>query len=221
MTTCDIPTYSDLGCVTTLEINFAVILEWYLWLVCGVICALFVFVCCHSLSFDKCLEFFCVQTTIKEENSYFLIKKNMDGASDPFPVLMMHNESFLVVNDTFEEALLRSQQPWRWSHPQAHPDFKPYWFEAHDNLYWRKYIWEHPTYPYIACVLYLLTIFGIQAWMKDRPPFKLRTPLILWNWGLGLFSIFGFYRIGQEFANLVFHQEHGLHKSICEKWAYH
>lgn len=119
-------------------------------------------------------------------------------------------------NDTFDEGVLRLQQPWRWE-LQDHPKFRAYWFENHDNLYWRKFVWEHPTYPYIACVLYLAIIFGIQACMNNRSPFKLKTPLLIWNWTLGIFSIFGFYRIGQEFVELVFYHEHGLHKSVCEK----
>lgn len=134
----------------------------------------------------------------------------------PVQVLMkMSNHS---LNDTFDEGVLKLQQPWRWE-LQDHPQFRTYWFENHDNQFWRKFVWEHPLYPYIAIVLYLTTIFGIKAWMKDRPPYKLKKPLFIWNVALGIFSIFGFYRIAQEFA-VIYAQENGLHKSACEK-GYH
>jgi len=82
-------------------------------------------------------------------------------------------------------------------------------------VYWRRIVWEYPYNPYIANVLYLATLYGLQKWMQDRPPFRLRTPLIIWNWALGIFSLMGFFRMGQELMYL-WRQENGLHKSLCE-----
>ncbi|CAL8073366.1 unnamed protein product [Orchesella dallaii] len=133
------------------------------------------------------------------------------------PVLMIDNET--MVNATsygpFDERLMRLQQPWRLDLGD-HPKYPAFGFEKLDHIYWRQFVWEHPMYPYVACVLYLATIFGIQHYMKDRAPLKLKTPLVIWNWALAIFSIMGFYRLGQELGDLVFGQENGLHKSICE-----
>jgi len=132
-------------------------------------------------------------------------------------VVMIDNETMVnaTSSDPFDERLLRLQQPWRLDLAD-HPKYPAYWFEKLDNIYWRKFVWEHPMYPYVACALYLATIFGIQRYMKDRPPLKLRTPLIVWNWFLAVFSIMGFYRLGQELGDIVLGNENGLHKSICE-----
>ncbi|ODM98648.1 Elongation of very long chain fatty acids protein 6 [Orchesella cincta] len=62
---------------------------------------------------------------------------------------------------------------------------------------------------------------SILRYMKDRAPLKLRTPLIVWNWALGIFSIMGCYRLGQELGDLIVGQENGLHKSICEIQGHH
>jgi hypothetical protein len=136
----------------------------------------------------------------------------MMNVSEVDPIFGIINKSSI-----YEEDILRTNQPWRCPllEDEVDPKFRPYWFEVHDNLYWRKTVWEHPYYPYVANVVYLATLLVLQRWMKDKAPFKLRTPLIIWNWGLGLFSLFGFWRIGQEMVH-VWGQEDGFHKSICE-----
>lgn len=39
----------------------------------------------------------------------------------------------------------------------------------------------------IFSVIYLILIFGIQHFMKERRPFNLRAPLVLWSFSLTLF----------------------------------
>lgn len=56
-------------------------------------------------------------------------------------------------------------------------------------------------------VVYIITIFGIQKLMKYREKgFNLRTPLIMWNFLLAAFSIFGVYRCLPEFLHIIFNE---------------
>lgn len=42
-----------------------------------------------------------------------------------------------------------------------------------------------------SCVLYLVLVYLGKKWMTERPAYRLRRPLILWNTGLALFSFMG------------------------------
>lgn len=61
---------------------------------------------------------------------------------------------------------------------------------------------------------FILTIFGLQKWMKERPAYQLRMPLFLWNFGFGLFSIAGFARMAPTFL-FVLSKPGGFYRSIC------
>ncbi len=77
------------------------------------------------------------------------------------------------------------------------------------------YLWitDYWTISILASVLYLVVIFGIQRWMRDRKPYDLRYPLFMWNLGLAVFSILGSHR---TFAELLFVlREHGFEHSVC------
>lgn len=43
--------------------------------------------------------------------------------------------------------------------------------------------------PVLCSGIYLLMIFSGKNWMREKPAFKLRAPLVLWNTALSLFSI--------------------------------
>lgn len=58
---------------------------------------------------------------------------------------------------------------------------------------------------YISAI-YLAIIFSIQKIMESRKPFNLRTPLILWNAFLAVFSIVGVYRCLPEFIHIVYNE---------------
>ncbi len=49
--------------------------------------------------------------------------------------------------------------------------------------------------------------------MKNRRPIKLEKTLILWNGALAIFSIFGFFRIGQEVLYLI--KTSGYYGTVC------
>jgi len=60
---------------------------------------------------------------------------------------------------------------------------------------------------------YMLLVFGGQHYMADRPAFKLRGALTLWNIFLAVFSIIGVARTLPEFLHTL--SKHGLYSSFC------
>jgi len=64
-----------------------------------------------------------------------------------------------------------------------------------------------------ASGLYMVLVFGGQAFMANRPPFKLRGLLTLWNIFLAVFSIIGAARTLPEFIHTI--SRHGLYSSFC------
>merc|ERR1711971_1495459 len=64
-----------------------------------------------------------------------------------------------------------------------------------------------------ASGVYLLMIFGGQYLMAKREPFQLRTPLVVWNLLLSIFSIAGALRTLPEFIYTISTQ--GFYHSLC------
>ncbi|CAD5232460.1 unnamed protein product [Bursaphelenchus xylophilus] len=62
-------------------------------------------------------------------------------------------------------------------------------------------------------VLYYGFILLLVQYMKDRPPYSLKTALFLWNLGLAIFSVFGAWRIGQEFFARL--STEGFTQTVC------
>ncbi|PFH32692.1 GNS1/SUR4 family protein [Besnoitia besnoiti] len=46
---------------------------------------------------------------------------------------------------------------------------------------------------FIACALYLPLVYGLQRYMRDRPPYSLKTFCFLWNAVLSVLSLLGFF----------------------------
>jgi elongation of very long chain fatty acids protein 6 len=65
-----------------------------------------------------------------------------------------------------------------------------------------------------ASMIYILTIFSVQKYMKNRPAFQLRGLLTCWNIMLAVFSIAGFMRTAPELFH-VLSMPHGFYRSIC------
>ena len=65
-----------------------------------------------------------------------------------------------------------------------------------------------------ALVAYLVIIFGIQAWMKDRPPFKLQFLFRLHNAFLTSGSLLLVLLIMEEVVPLVY--QHGVFWGLCD-----
>ncbi|NXD36426.1 ELOV6 protein, partial [Copsychus sechellarum] len=71
---------------------------------------------------------------------------------------------------------------------------------------------------FILSIIYFILIFGIQHFMKERRPFNLRIPLVLWSFSLTLFSIIAACRIWKQMAFLLLNK--GFKQSWCTKSFY-
>ena len=59
-------------------------------------------------------------------------------------------------------------------------------------IHWMVGHWQYSLY---ISVIYVICVFAGKWLMKDRTPFDLRRPLVLWNIGLASFSIFGMFGV--------------------------
>ncbi|NXR57341.1 ELOV6 protein, partial [Rhadina sibilatrix] len=92
-------------------------------------------------------------------------------------------------------------------------------FEKNFNhLAARKWMEENWQKPFIVSVIYFILVFGIQHIMKERRPFNLRAPLVLWSFGLTLFSFIAACRIWKQMAFLLLTK--GFKQSVCSKSFY-
>ncbi|NWH99362.1 ELOV6 protein, partial [Tichodroma muraria] len=71
---------------------------------------------------------------------------------------------------------------------------------------------------FVFSVIYFILIFGIQHFMKERRPFNLRAPLILWSFSLTLFSFTAACRIWKQMAFLLLTK--GFKQSVCSQSFY-
>uniref|UniRef100_A0A914Y1A1 Elongation of very long chain fatty acids protein n=1 Tax=Panagrolaimus superbus TaxID=310955 RepID=A0A914Y1A1_9BILA len=62
---------------------------------------------------------------------------------------------------------------------------------------------DHEGFLLKAVGFYLVSIFGIKYFMKDRKPFGLEQPLIIWNVILSTFSLLGFLFITPTLFNVI------------------
>lgn len=77
-------------------------------------------------------------------------------------------------------------------------------FESHSYVNnirsWLRLNW---TYSFLFAALYMIFVYAGRMYMKDRPRFELRKPLIIWNVFLAVFSIVG-YKILIELIKFEF-----------------
>ncbi|NXB76756.1 ELOV6 protein, partial [Donacobius atricapilla] len=71
---------------------------------------------------------------------------------------------------------------------------------------------------FIFAVIYFILVFGIQHFMKERRPFNLRAPLVLWSFSLTLFSFIAAWRIWKQMTFLLLTK--GFKQSVCSKSFY-
>ncbi|KFV03014.1 Elongation of very long chain fatty acids protein 6, partial [Tauraco erythrolophus] len=64
-----------------------------------------------------------------------------------------------------------------------------------------------------VAVAYVILIFGIQHFMKERRGYELRFPLALWSFGLALFSAMGAHRIWKQMSFIL--STKGFKQSVC------
>ncbi|NXU85242.1 ELOV6 protein, partial [Xiphorhynchus elegans] len=71
---------------------------------------------------------------------------------------------------------------------------------------------------FIVGAVYLIVVFGIQHFMKERRAYNLRTPLTLWSFSLTVFSVFAAWRIWKQMVFLLLTK--GFKKTICSQSFY-
>ena len=81
-------------------------------------------------------------------------------------------------------------------------------FSEYDYSAAKQWCIDHESFLVKSVALYVFSIFGIKYVMKDRKPFDLQQPLILWNIILAVFSILGFLFVTPTFLKVI--SEHGL-----------
>ncbi|NXG20801.1 ELOV6 protein, partial [Grallaria varia] len=79
----------------------------------------------------------------------------------------------------------------------------------------RKWMAENWHKSLIFAAIYLIMVFGIQHFMKERRAYHLRVPLTLWSFGLTLFSVIAAWRIWKQVTFLILTK--GLKHSVCSQ----
>lgn len=124
---------------------------------------------------------------------------------------MFEKQAKMFENTTATALSQWAHVPWEYENP---PVFRSTWFEKVDDPGWKSFMRTHRNIPFYASIVYLVVIFGLKSYMKNRQGLELRKPLIVWNWTLGIFSMVGFYRMSQELM-YVLSLPNGFHKSVC------
>ena len=70
-------------------------------------------------------------------------------------------------------------------------------FHYPSGVAWAQNYWGISVY---ASIFYVITIFTLQRWMRDRKPYNLRRWLFGWSLMLSLFSMLGFYHTGRNLS---------------------
>lgn len=78
---------------------------------------------------------------------------------------------------------------------------------------WVRWFDSHWSYVFFIIVPYMAIIFGLQKWMENRPPYKIRKVLFVWNMSLALFSMYGGSRSLQEF--LYVYKNMSFYSTYC------
>ncbi|KAI1278071.1 putative fatty acid elongation protein 3 [Halotydeus destructor] len=83
-------------------------------------------------------------------------------------------------------------------------------FDTKQARQWMRQNW---TVAIKVSLVYVVLVFLGKMFMKNRKPFDLRLPLILWSTALSLFSLWGSLRLVPDLFTFV--SKHGFLKSIC------
>lgn len=69
-------------------------------------------------------------------------------------------------------------------------------------------------WSFYISAFYVVSIFALQRWMRDRKKFDLRRPLFLWSLTLSLFSINGWLVVG--LPHVIYFYTEGWERSVCD-----
>ncbi|KAI6220341.1 Elongation of very long chain fatty acids protein [Aphelenchoides fujianensis] len=81
-------------------------------------------------------------------------------------------------------------------------------FRDYDYEESKQWLVEHQPFLFKAVAFYVVAIFSIKWVQRDRKPFDLVTPLILWNAFLAIFSLLGFLFTTPAFLRVI--SKHGI-----------
>ena len=95
---------------------------------------------------------------------------------------------------------------------EDHPFFTEFECET-EIAHYQRWASARPSLPILAVVLYLVSIYAGQNYMKTRKPFSLKWPLFAWNSALALFSYACVARGLVEVSIVV--RTHGFTGSMC------
>ncbi|CAL8070627.1 unnamed protein product [Orchesella dallaii] len=89
-------------------------------------------------------------------------------------------------------------------------------FEKYDHTKWHDWMHRHWDVSLYASGIYVALIFLGQYLMRNRQPFEVRRPLLLWNIALAAFSATGFFRsIPELWYEWTVPATGGLQRSVC------
>lgn len=86
--------------------------------------------------------------------------------------------------------------------------------EDFDHRPWLEWFHKYWTVSVWASVVYVIVIFSIKRLMRDRPPFGLRSTLVLWSLGLAVFSTVCALRLWRELIR--YQQIFGWKATMCD-----
>lgn len=99
---------------------------------------------------------------------------------------------------------------------QEYPSLAPIYstpvdhFDANSISEW---MYANMQVPVIACILYMVFVFGVQRLMVDREAYDLRGPLGLWNLFLSTFSFLGALNVVPHLFMLIYRD--GFQSAMC------
>ena len=86
-----------------------------------------------------------------------------------------------------------------------------------DGGFWADSARNHTLVPVAICALYVVVVFGLKAWMRERPALRVRRAWMWWNALLSAFSLCGALRMVPHLAVMVY--THGFTASFCSSSA--
>lgn len=95
------------------------------------------------------------------------------------------------------------------------PSIQPYYFEKYKiSVEFQKWTYENTHLFHYIWIAYLVVIFSLQSYMKNRQAWNLKYTLAAWNFGLTIFSAVGWIRVTQQLIEILL-LDNGFHKSVC------
>ncbi|NXJ07080.1 ELOV6 protein, partial [Odontophorus gujanensis] len=88
-------------------------------------------------------------------------------------------------------------------------------FNEQEAIRWTQENWYK---TFLLSVAYVILIFGVQYFMKERRGYKLRTLLALWSLGLATFSAIGTHRTWKHMISVM--TTMGFKRTVCNQAFY-